>query len=72
MNLAVKQYRLQAEKFLLFPDHNYPITVKHGEITYEIPIKIIALWMQNLPKHEILAYIHNNITTQHQESKRVS
>ena len=63
LNLAARQYRRQAERFMLFPEHNISVTIERKGVTYKIPIKIIALWMQNLPRHETLAYSHDNITT---------
>ena len=63
LNLVARQYKKQVEEFLLFPEANISIIIKRKEITYKIPIKIIALWAQNLPRQRILAYAHDNITT---------
>ena len=61
LNIAARQYERQAERFLLFPEDNISVTIEHKRTTYKIPIKIITLWMQNLPRHETLAYAYDNI-----------
>ena len=63
LNLAEIQYRQEVEEFTTFPENNIPVIIKRKEITYSIPIKIVALWAQNLPRQGTLAYAHDNITT---------